>query len=225
MRLNKFIAQASGASRRGADTLIQEERIKVNGNIANLTTIIEPTDTITLDDKELNISKGYRYVIFNKPPGCICSRTSQGKTKTIYDLLPKDFINLRSVGRLDKNSSGLLILTDDGDFTFKNTHPSFGKEKTYSVTLKFPITDSDIEKLTSGVMLDDGLSQMEIEKLSDKKIKATLSEGRNRQIRRSIEAIDNVVTSLHRTSFGYLGIGNLRFGEWREFTPESKDNV
>ncbi len=136
MRLNKFIASATGKSRREADDLIAAGRVKINGKVATLGAQVDDTKKITLGNKELSLPDEYTFVILNKQMGYVSSRSSQAKdAKTLYELLPPEFQKLKTVGRLDRDSSGLILLTDDGDFAFSMTHPKFVKTKIYEVEL------------------------------------------------------------------------------------------
>lgn len=209
MRLNKFIASTSNLSRRGADEAIKLGRVSINGQLAGLSTDVKETDAVLLDGKQLVARSSNTTLLLNKPVGYVCSRNGQG-SRTIYDLLPEKYHHLKSIGRLDKDSSGLLLLTDDGELANQLSHPSFEKQKVYEVTLNMPLSDKDIDKLRSGVELPDGLSKFIIEPLKvQNSYLVTIHEGRNRQIRRTFQAIGFVVTKLHRTKFGNYGLGSL----------------
>jgi len=219
MRLNRYVASANGMSRRAADDAIAGGRLKVNGDTGRLGQNVETSDRVSLDGKTLTLPVAYTYVIFNKPVGHVASRVQQGNTPTIYALLPPELHRLRSVGRLDRDSSGLLVLTDDGDYAFRQTHPSFQKEKRYEVGLSQKLTPQDADKLRSGVVLEDGVSALSLDNIDDHGVTVRLSEGRNRQIRRSFGALGYDVVRLHRTHFGTLVLGDLKPGEWRKFVP------
>jgi 23S rRNA pseudouridine2605 synthase len=216
-RLNKHLALILGISRREADSYISAGRVTVNDTAAVLGARIEDNDVIALDGKEVAKSRSYQYVLLNKPIGYVCSRKSQG-APTVYELLPAELKDLKTVGRLDKDSSGLIILTNDGDFAFEMTHPKFHKTKVYKIRL-----DRDLEPLHQqmisdyGVTLDDGPSKLMLERLSDtsrKEWTVTMSEGRNRQIRRTFTALGYTVTKLHRTNFGSYSLGDIKPGEF-----------
>ena len=169
MRLNKYLAHATGISRREADELIARGRVIINGRTAELGQQIAPTDLLSVDGKNLgNTTPDYTYLLLNKPVGYVCSRKRQGDSPTIYELLPERYRALKPVGRLDRDSSGLLILTNDGDFAHRMTHPSFHKNKTYEVAL-----DQDLQPLHRqmisdyGVDLEDGKSQLQLERLHE----------------------------------------------------------
>ncbi len=205
LRLNKTLALRLGISRREADDLIDAGKVSVDGTIATLGARINQTDTLAVNGKPLTTNPEYRYVLFNKPVGYVCSRKAQGDNPTIYDILPEDFKTLKPVGRLDKDSSGLLLLTNDGDFAHSMTHPSFRKVKVYQVELDHALEPLHQQMISDyGVEIGDGASKLSLERRNDERTKwiVTMSEGRNRQIRRTFLALGYEVTKLHRTSFG-----------------------
>lgn len=218
-RLNKFLALQLGVSRREADSLIEQRRITVNDTIASLGTRLQPADIIALDGSIIKNTTKHEYLLFHKPIGYVCSRRQQGDTPTIYSLLPKSLHHLKPVGRLDKDSSGVILLTNDGDFSHRMTHPSYHKQKTYLVTL-----DQDLEPLHQqivsdfGVQLEDGTSQMLLTRMSDndrRHWQINMHEGRNRQIRRTFAALGYTVTELHRTQFGPYALGDIPAGQYQ----------
>lgn len=220
-RLNKFLALQLGISRRQADELIEKGRISINGKIAQLGERFKAGDEIKLGEKIISKTREEKkYVIFNKPRGYVCSRKKQGENETIYAILPKEFSVLKPVGRLDKDSSGILILTNDGDFAFRMTHPKFRKVKEYLVSLDTPLQPIHQQMIADfGINLSDGKSQLGLERLDDslKNWKVIMSEGRNRQIRRTFSAIGYEVEELHRTVFGsYILPKDLNFGDFRK---------
>ncbi|HET8884219.1 MAG TPA: pseudouridine synthase, partial [Candidatus Saccharimonadales bacterium] len=193
IRLNKHLALQLGISRREADEYIERGYVKVNGIVVNLGARIAKTDTIVVNGKPVATNTSFKYLAFHKPTGYVCSRRSQGDLPTIYELLPSEYHELKTVGRLDFNSSGIILLTNDGDFTYRMTHPKFAKTKIYKVRL-----DHDLEPLHQqmisdyGVELEDGASKMMLERLSDTDRtdwQVTMSEGRNRQIRRTFASL------------------------------------
>ncbi len=216
-RLNKQLALLLGISRREADNLIKSGRIKINGNKATLGDRVGEADKIELDNRPLGAKPDFIYVMLNKPVGYVSSRRQQGDTPTLYKLLPPKYQTLKTVGRLDKDSSGLILLTNDGDFTQRMTHPSFVKVKVYEVEL-----DRELEPLHQqmisdyGIDLPDGKSRLQLMRLSDasrKSWQVTMHEGRNRQIRRTFAALGYTVISLHRTNFGNYSLGDMKPGE------------
>ena len=220
-RLNKFLALQLGISRRQADELIEKGRISINGKTAQLGERFKAGDEIKLGEKIISKTREEKkYVIFNKPRGYVCSRKKQGENETIYAILPKEFSVLKPVGRLDKDSSGILLLTNDGDFAFRMTHPKFRKVKEYLVSLDTPLQPIHQQMIADfGINLPDGKSQLGLERLDDsrKNWKVIMSEGRNRQIRRTFSAIGYEVKELHRTVFGsYILPKDLNFGDFRK---------
>lgn len=213
MRLNRLVAGRSGLSRRQADEAITAGRVKVGGQPGTLGQDVGPADPVTLDGEFLP-SQPLAYVVLNKPVGYVCSRRRQG-SPTIYELLPDKWQQLQSVGRLDKDSSGLLLLTNDGLLAEKLSHPRYAKLKTYQVRLDKPLAAEAVARLSRGIKLRDGLSQLQLGG-SDKSWTVGLTEGRNRQIRRTFKALGYEVVALNRTAFGSLELGNLAAGKCRE---------
>jgi 23S rRNA pseudouridine2605 synthase len=216
-RLNKHLALQLGVSRREADVLIEKGRVAINGSTATLGARFKDDDTISVDGKPLNAAAEHIYLLFNKPIGYVCSRRAQGDNPTIYDLLPAEFHTLKPVGRLDKDSSGLLLLSNDGDFAFRMTHPKFHKTKTYHVRLDHPLEPLHQQMISDfGVHLEDGPSKFTVSRLDDiPTYEITMHEGRNRQIRRTFAALGYTVTYLHRTQFGPYHLGNLPKGSFK----------
>lgn len=220
-RLNKFLALQLGISRRQADELIEKGRICINGKTAQLGERFKEGDEIKLGEKTISKTREEKkYIILNKPRGYVCSRKKQGENETIYAILPKEFSVLKPVGRLDKDSSGILLLTNDGDFAFQMTHPKFRKVKEYLVSLDTPLQPIHQQMIADfGINLPDGKSQLGLERLDDsrKNWKVIMSEGRNRQIRRTFSAIGYEVKELHRIVFGsYILPKDLNFGDFRK---------
>ena len=218
-RLNKFVALALGVSRRQADELIEQGRVTVNDQPAKLGQRITATDIIRYGNKRLT-AQTHQLILLHKPVGYLCSRASQGGVPTIYELLPKDLHHLKPVGRLDKDSSGLILLTNDGDFAHQMTHPSFYKIKRYLVTLDQPLQPLHRQMINDfGVQLPDGPSRLTLERQhdgDDHRWIVQMSEGRNRQIRRTFAALGYTVAKLHRTDFGNYTLGDIKRGEFQE---------
>lgn len=218
-RLNKHLALQLGVSRREADELIAHGKVTVDGQTATLGARFTDGDVITVDGRDISNNTAYQYVLFNKPTGYVCSRRDQGENPTIYAILPAKLHALKPVGRLDKDSSGLLVLSNDGDFTYRMTHPKFAKTKIYEVEL-----DHDLEPLHQqmisdyGVQLEDGVSKLQLGRLTDetrKEWQVIMREGRNRQIRRTFGALGYTVVKLHRTNFGNYSLGDMKPGEYK----------
>lgn len=219
-RLNKYLAHNSGISRREADNLISSGRVKIDGVAASLGSQVTDGQRVTVDNRPVTVNASYRYVMLHKPVDYVCSRKRQGDTSTIYELLPEPIRALKPVGRLDKDSSGLLILTDDGDFAHQMTHPSFHKTKTYEIALDEPLQPLHRQMISDhGISLEDGVSKLQLERLvenDDKQWIVRMHEGRNRQIRRTFDAIGYKVVKLHRTQFGLYTLGDLAQGRNQE---------
>ena len=218
-RLNKFIAHHAGLSRREADAAIEQGRVRVNAAIAILGTQVKPTDIVELDGVKVAAVHRYSYLLLNKPVGYVCSRRNQGDAPTIYSLLPEKYHALKTVGRLDRDSSGLILLTDDGDFAHHMTHPKFVKTKLYHVTLDHPLEPLHMQMISDhGIALEDGKIQLPIANShipnATHAYEVRMSEGRNRQIRRTFSALGYTVTSLHRISFGPYTLTNEKPGEF-----------
>jgi 23S rRNA pseudouridine2605 synthase len=222
MRLNKFIAQATGMSRRAADTAIGQGRVAVNHTPATTGQTVSGEDVVTLDGKRLQ-SQEFVTIMLNKPAGYVCSRNGQG-SKTIYELLPKELHTLKPVGRLDKESSGLLLLTNNGSFANELTHPSHQKEKVYEMKLNKPLLAGDRRAIEQGVALEDGPSRLQLQPLpgngpAGQHWRVTMKEGRNRQIRRTFSHLYYSVQTLHRTNFGEYSLEGLKEGAFIGISP------
>lgn len=218
LRLNKYLATNLGVSRREADNLISAGKVLVNKKPAEIGARVEESDEVIVDGRVIS-SVSLIYLALNKPAGYVCSRKRQGDTPTMYELLPEKYQSLKSVGRLDKDSSGLILLTNDGDFAFQMTHPKFVKTKIYEARIDRALEPLHQQMIADfGVQLPDGRSQLGLEKLDDDRTfwRITMSEGRNRQIRRTFEALGYKVTALHRTNFGRYGLSGLESGKYIE---------
>lgn len=226
MRLNKFIAHATGLSRRAADDLIASGAVTVNGKAITLGRDIDiNTDVVSVNGKIVSLPNEHTTIMLNKPVGYVCSRNAQAKdAKTVYDLLPNEYKLLKTVGRLDKDSSGLILLTDDGDLAHQLTHPSLAKIKEYIVRLDHPLAPLHQQMISDfGINLDDGPSRLLLERIDDDRteFRVTMHEGRNRQIRRTFAALGYQVKSLHRTTFGTYTLVDLPVGRWKVISTNS----
>jgi len=218
VRINKFVALSTGMSRRAADAAVQGGRVQINGVPASLSSIVSDTHSVLRAGRAWESPKTLQTILLNKPAGYVVSREGQG-SKTIYDLLPPELQHLKPVGRLDKDSSGLLLLTNDGELAHQLTHPSYQKTKIYEVTLNKSLEPLHQQMIADmGVQLDDGPSRLGLERLKEgdsTRWRVTMHEGRNRQIRRTFAALGYTVTSLHRTHFGIYSLSpKLRTGHY-----------
>jgi len=218
LRLNKYLALCLGVSRRQADDLISSGQVQINSQPAKLGAQVNTGDTVTYKDSVV-IPKKTITIAMHKPAGYVCSRKQQGKSPTIYQLLPQELHHLKPVGRLDKDSSGLILLTNDGDFAHQMTHPSFKKQKRYLVTLDLPLKPLHQQIISDrGVDLPDGPSKLTLTRQvegDNKRWIVEMSEGRNRQIRRTFDALGYTVAKLHRTNFGNYSLGDISRGKYQ----------
>ncbi len=222
MRLQKYLAHAGLCSRRKAEEYILKGRIKINGaTISELGTKVDPSDFVFFDDKPvlLRIEQPKIYLALNKPEGYVTS-CSQKKTKIVMELIDIDE-RIYPVGRLDKNSKGLILLTNDGELHNKLSHPSFDHEKEYIVTTVNPVPDSALKRMAEGVMIDEVKTRKAtVKRISDKQFFIVLKEGRNRQIRKMVQKTGNEVDTLLRIRIANITLGKLKEGAWRHLTRE-----
>lgn len=220
MRINQFISQSTGLSRRKADLLISSNEILVNKQPAVIGQNVTPNDLVEYKHKILKLPEKHSLIMLNKPVGYIVSKNGQGQ-KTIYDILPKKYYSLKPIGRLDKDSSGIILLTDDGQLALNLTHPKFLKEKTYLVQVDKKISSIDLDRLNNGIEIDSGISKLKISYLKKPfNYKIVIHEGKNRQIRKSLAKLNYQVINLHRIKFGEYNLGLLKPGEVKEINYE-----
>lgn len=234
IRLQKFLADNGIASRRKCEELILQGRVRVNGEQINtLGTKINPNkDIVEYNGKEIkNCKKEYTYILLNKPIDYVTTVKDQFDRKTVLDLV-KVNKRLVPVGRLDMYTSGAIILTDDGDFVYKVTHPKHEIEKTYNVTVVGLVTKEDVKKLENGVDIGEFITNkahVKILKTDEEKnisrLQITIHEGKNRQVRRMCEAIGKKVLSLHRSKIGNISVKDLKLGTWRYLKKSEIDNL
>lgn len=222
MRLDKYISDMVTSSRKEAKKLINKKRVKVNGEIIldEGYKVNEHNDIIMIDEKQI-IYQQFHYYILNKPKGLVTSTIDENPTVMfLIHEYPK--YNLAPVGRLDKDTEGLLLITDDGILSHLLTSPKHHIDKTYYVELLKDISISDIQKLEEGIILDDGYKTKEarVKMISPKTIELTIHEGKYHQVKRMLESVNNKVTYLKRISFGPLNLGNLELGTYRELTEK-----
>lgn len=222
-KLAKFMARCGVASRRKCENYIRAGWVRVNDDVVTAVEarITPERDPVLVRGKAIHPPRTFRHILLNKPAGFICTcKSSREKGPTIGDLV-KVPERVFPVGRLDKDTSGLILLTNDGGLTQRLTHPSFGKEKEYVITTGRAIIASDLRRLRKGIRLEDGLSKfLSAEKMGARKLRVVLSEGRKRQIRRTLEAIQLPIANLHRIRVGTLNLGGLPAGKWRDLTPK-----
>lgn len=226
VRLQKYLSTAGLCSRRAGEEMILSGFVKVNGMITTElgTKIIPDKDIVEVSGKIIKPREELLYIALNKPAGYITSCSHHGE-KIVLDLLK---VNTRvfPVGRLDKESTGLLILTNDGRIHHKLSHPSFDHEKEYEVTLKNFIDDLELKRMETGLFIDGRKTRpAAVSRLTDKSFRIVLKEGRNRQIRKMAETLGHKVTRLHRIRFSNILIGNLKPGEWRNLSTAEKKSL
>lgn len=226
IRLQKYMAEAGISSRRKAEELILEGKVKVNGKTINELgiKIVPNKDIVEYNGKKVVLEKEYVYILLNKPIGYVTTVKDQFNRDSILDLVK---INKRivPVGRLDMYTSGAIILTNDGDFVYKVTHPKHEIEKTYTVTIKGLVKDNEVEELKKGVKIEDYTTKpakVKILKTDEEKnisrLEITIHEGKNRQVRKMCEAIGHKVLALHRSKIAGIGVKDLELGKWRYLT-------
>lgn len=226
MRINKFLAECGVASRRAADKMIIDGEVKINGRICSLGDEVNlDDDNVTVNGKTVSTVKKYDYYILNKPKGYVCTVRDDKGRKTVMDLLPPNVKHVFLVGRLDYDSEGLLIMTNDGELTYRLTHPKNEIPKTYLVKLEGTITDEALNKVKNGVVIDGkrtGKCNVKVvEQTRDAvRLHITITEGRNRQVRKMFLAVGKEVKLLKRIKVGELTLRGLDRGEVRKLTAE-----
>ncbi|QPC47834.1 23S rRNA pseudouridine(2604) synthase RluF [Mangrovibacillus cuniculi] len=224
MRLNKFIADSGKASRRGADRLIEEGRVKINGKKAKIGDQVHPGDEIMVNGETIRLARNNVYLVLNKPVGITCTSEKGVKGNII------DFVNhplrISHVGRLDKESEGLILLTNDGDIVNEILRPENKHEKEYIVSVDKPITPEFVKQMSEGVkILGTKTLPCKVEQLSKFDFKITLTQGLNRQIRRMCEVLGYEVFRLQRTRIMNITLGNLPMGQWRDLSKKEREQL
>ena len=223
MRLNKYLAQKGFATRREADVLIEKRKVYVNGSVAQLGDKVSETDTVEVRGSER--PKAYAYVAFNKPRGMDTHREATG-TPNVLDALPADLkrLNLFPIGRLDKDSRGLLLLTNDGRITDRLLNPKYEHQKVYDVRTKKPLRTSAKEKLEAGIEIEGYLTKpAKVEILGTDRFRIALTEGKSHQVRRMVVALFNEVKDLKRVSIMGIRLGTLKEGGYRALEPKEQE--
>jgi 23S rRNA pseudouridine2605 synthase len=221
VRLQKVLAQAGIGSRRTCEELIDRRKVRVNGEVAVLGRRVDPeVDVIEVDGAQIGVRAGLVHYLLNKPAGVITTASDTHGRPTVVDLVPDD-PRVFPVGRLDAETEGLLLLTNDGDLTHRITHPSYGVEKEYLAEVEGSPGRGALRRLREGVELDDGMTApAKVALLDDRTLRLTIHEGRNRQVRRMCEAVGHPVVRLVRTRIGTLSDRTLGPGEWRALTQD-----
>lgn len=225
LRLQKFLADAGVASRRAAEQIILEGRVAINGHVVRLLgTKVDPAhDKITLDGRPVQAKKKI-YLALNKPIKCVCSHNDELGRPTIYELLPREWQMVNSVGRLDFNSEGLIFLTNDGEFALRLTHPRYGVRKKYVTTVEGEVTREMLQRFTQGIFTGgEKLKALSAHIISGGRTRSVvemeLGEGKNREVRRLFESQNLTVKKLQRTQIGKIKLGELKPGKWRTLSP------
>lgn len=216
MRLNRFLASAGLGSRRGVEELITQGSVRVNGQVVtNLATQILPTDSVKVGSRLIRAEQPI-YAVLHKPPGFVCTADDEFERRTIFELLPPSWPRVHHVGRLDKESEGLIFVTNDGDLTHVLTHPSHEVEKEYDVLLDKPFAPDDREKLLRGFRIEHGFAKCEgVEIIKPDRLRLILAQGLKRQIRLMLYKLGYEVKRLFRIRIGPIRIEGLARGEWR----------
>jgi 23S rRNA pseudouridine2605 synthase len=217
--LNAYLARAGVASRRGADELIKAGRVTVDGMPGELNTVVAAAGVVRVDGREVG-KQALRHVLLNKPRDTITTARDPKGRRTVVDLVGGD-VRVVPVGRLDRDTTGVLLLTNDGPLAHRLAHPRYGVEKTYVADVTGEPGDDAVRALAEGVELDDGpTAPARVRLLGPSRLELVLHEGRNRQVRRMLEAVGHPVVKLRRARYAGLGPGRLAPGEWRELTRD-----
>jgi len=219
MRLNAYLARAGIASRRGSDDLIKAGRVRVNGVLGELNTYVHPGDRVEVDGRPVS-PQALKYVLLHKPAGTVTTaRDPQGRP-TVVELVQEIPERVVPVGRLDADTTGALLLTNDGPLAHRLAHPRYGVEKVYEVDVEGEPDDAALEQLAEGVDLDEGrTAPAKVRGLGPAKLELTLHEGRKHQVKRMCEAVGHPVVRLHRSRYAGLTVEGLEPGAWRELEP------
>jgi 23S rRNA pseudouridine2605 synthase len=225
VRLNAYLARAGVASRRGSDELIKSGRVTVNGKPGELNTYVDRGDRVEVDGEPV-APQQLIYVLLNKPPGTVTTaRDPQGRP-TVVQLVADVPERIVPVGRLDADTTGALLLTNDGALAHRLAHPRYGVDKVYEVDVEGEPDDEALRRLAEGVELDDGrTAPAEVRRLAASKLELTLHEGRKHQVKRMCEAVGHPVRRLHRAAYAGLRVEGLEPGQWRELEPSEVERL
>ena len=223
MRLNAYLARAGVASRRRADELIREGRVRVNGEPGELNTVVGKRDVVEVDGERFALQR-LAYVLLNKPAGVVTTASDPHGRKTVVDLVPAE-PRVVPVGRLDVDTTGALLLTNDGDLAHRLAHPRYGVPKVYEADVEGSLSSDDLARLRAGIELEDGLTapahaRVVARGTRSSRIELTLHEGRKHQVKRMCEAVGHPVRHLHRSRYAELELDGLDRGQWRELEAE-----
>ena len=224
MRLNAYLARTGVASRRGADELIKRGRVRVNGVTAGLNTFVEEGDVVDLDG-QLLVPQALAYVLLHKPPGVVTTaRDPQGRP-IVVDLV-KHESRVLPVGRLDADTTGALLLTNDGELAHRLAHPRYEVEKVYEAEVEGEPSDEALKRLAEGIRLDDGpTAPAQVRRLAPSRVELSIHEGRKHQVKRMLEAVGHPVTRLHRSRYAGLTTEGVDQGRWRELTDDEVESL
>jgi 23S rRNA pseudouridine2605 synthase len=224
MRLNAYLARAGIASRRKADELIKAGRVLVNGEPGQLNTFVQSTDRVEVDGRRV-AKQQLAHLLLHKPHGVVTTAHDPQGRPTVVELVPRT-PRVVPVGRLDADTTGALLLTNDGDLAHRLAHPRYGVEKTYVADIEGDPSDAALEQLRRGIALDDGMSApARVRRLGRGRVELTIHEGRNRQVKRMFEAVGHPVVRLHRTAYAGLTLEGLEPGTWRELEPSEVERL
>ena len=225
-RLNKYIASCGVCSRRKSDELISSGKVKVNGQVVtNLGEKVSSKDIVEVDNKLIQKEEKKVYIVLNKPRGYVTTNSDEYNRKNVIDLIDED-VRVYSIGRLDKDTEGLLLLTNDGEFSNKVMHPRNKIEKTYIVTTDTNVTNEQLEKLRNGVDIGDYITRpAKIKRIGNDKVQIIISEGKNRQVRRMCDSVGINLLNLRRIQVGNILLGDLQSGKYRYLTAKEKNEL
>ena len=222
VRLNRYLASAGVGSRRAVDELIRAGRVTVNGQVGELGGAVGEGDVVAVDGRTV-APQELAYLMLHKPPGVVTTASDPQRRRTVLDLVESPQ-RVYPVGRLDRDTTGLLLLTNDGELANRLAHPRHGVEKTYVAEVEGDPPPDVLRRLAEGVELDDGpTAAARVRRLGAGRIELVIHEGRNRQVRRMCEAVGHPVRRLHRSAYGSLELGALAEGRWRALTSEEVD--
>ncbi len=224
MRLNAYLARSGVASRRKADELIKAGRVSVNGEPGQLNTFVETGDRVQVDGREVS-AQPLAHLLLHKPAGVVTTASDPQGRPTVLGLVPRD-VRVVPVGRLDVDTTGALLLTNDGDLAHRLAHPKYEVEKVYEAEVEGEPSDETLRRLAQGLKLEDGMTApAEVRRLGPSAIELSIHEGRNRQVRRMLEAVGHPVRALHRSRYASLTLKGLAPGEWRALTPSEVERL